>query len=98
MDDVRSKTLKIQHKNERKDCTERGSPSYSQDMQMPVVVINSAHYDELKKELEVLKKVENYRCLKAKAQYDDREYDEWADALRVGGQILDTRIVKNERD
>ncbi len=61
------------------------SPSYSHDMQMPVTVINSAHYNELKNELEVLKKVDNYRCLKANAQYNDSEYDEWASALRVGG-------------
>ena len=71
------------------------SPSYSQDMQMPVAVINSAHYDELKKELEVLKKVENYRCLKAKAQYNDHEYDEWAATLRVGGGkfVIESQMV-----
>lgn len=58
------------------------SPSYSEDMQMPVAVINSVHYDILKQKLEVLKKVENYRCLKTKAAYSEDEYSEWAGALR----------------
>ena len=61
------------------------SPSYSEDMQMPVAVINSGHYDMLKQQLEVLKKVENYRCLKPKAEFNENEYDEWASQLRVGG-------------
>ena len=58
------------------------SPSYSQDMQMPVAVVNAGHYDMLKQKLEVLEKVENYRCLKAKATYSEDEYSEWASALR----------------
>lgn len=61
------------------------SPSYSEDMQMPAAVINVAHYNELKGKLEMLRKGENYRCLKAKAHYDDNEYTEWAASLRMGG-------------
>lgn len=57
-------------------------PSYSASMQMPVVVINSAHYDELKKKLEVLKRVENYRCLKASVAYNEKAYSEWAGDIR----------------
>ena len=61
------------------------APSYSVDMQMPVAVINSGHYDTLKQRLEVLKKVDNYRCLRPKAEFNENEYDEWASQLRVGG-------------
>lgn len=57
-------------------------PKYSDDMQMPVVVINAGHYDLLNQQLELLKKVENYRCLKATVAYDESEYSEWASQLR----------------
>ena len=58
------------------------TPKYSDDMQMPVVVINVGHYDQLEQRLEVLEKVENYRCLKATVAYDESEYSEWASQLR----------------
>lgn len=59
------------------------APSYSVDLQMPVTVINTGHYDLLTQRLEVLKKVENYRCLKAEAEYNEEAYSEWASALRM---------------
>lgn len=59
------------------------SPSYSEDMQMPVAVINAGHYDQLKQQLEVIKKIDNYRCLKADIPYDEKGYSEWAGALRT---------------
>jgi hypothetical protein len=58
------------------------TPKYSDDMQMPVVVINAGHYDLLKQQLEVLEKVKNYRCLKATVTFDESEYSEWASQLR----------------
>ena len=58
------------------------TPKYSEDMQMPVVVINAGHYDQLNQQLEVLEKVENSRCLKATVAYDENEYSEWASQLR----------------
>ena len=58
------------------------APSYSVDLQMPVAVINTGHYDLLTQRLEVLKKVENYRCLKTSVAYDEEAYSEWAGALR----------------
>ena len=64
------------------------SPSYSEDMQMPVVVINVAHYDLLKQQLEVLKKDNNYRCLKSDIPYDDDDYTAWASEIRGGLQSI----------
>ena len=58
------------------------SPSYSEDMQMPVAVINAGHYDQLKQQLEVIKKIDNYRCLKPNVAYYEAEYTEWASLLR----------------
>lgn len=58
------------------------APSYSVDLQMPVAVINTGHYDLLTQRLEVLKKVKNYRCLKTSVAYDEEAYSEWAGALR----------------
>ena len=59
------------------------APSYSEDMQMPVAVINVAHYNLLKEKLEVTRKRDSYRCLKADVAYDEKEYDEWAALLRT---------------
>ena len=58
------------------------TPKYSEDMQMPVAVINAGHYDQLEPRLDVLEKVENYRCLKTTVAYDEAEYSEWAGKLR----------------
>ena len=57
-------------------------PSYSEDMQMPATVINVAHYNLLKEKLEVIKKTNNYCCLKATATYDENDYSDWASELR----------------
>ena len=56
--------------------------SYSVSMQMPVVVMNSAHVDELKKQLEIVKQGKGYYCLTVEEGIDEKEYDEWAGRLR----------------
>lgn len=58
------------------------SATYSVDMQMPVVVLNSTHYELIKQQLEVVKEVSNYRCLKVKEPYDENAYSDWASQLR----------------
>lgn len=62
-------------------------PSYSDDMQMPVAVINAEHYEELKKQLGLSKEIKNYRCLEVSETYDEKEYDEWASLLRMGDKF-----------
>ena len=57
-------------------------PSYSEDMQMPVAVINAEHYEALKTQLGLSKTFKNYRCLKVDTPYNEEEYDEWAGKLR----------------
>lgn len=57
-------------------------PSYSEAMQMPVVVINAEHYEELSKQLGLSGKFKNYRCLKVEAAADMDEYMNWASELR----------------
>lgn len=56
--------------------------SYSEDMQMPVVVLNTAHVDEIKKQLDVVKQGKGYYCLTVEEAIDENEYDEWASKLR----------------
>ena len=58
--------------------------SYSENMQMPVVVMNSAHLDELKKQLEIVKQGKGYYCLTVEEGVDEKEYEEWAYELRSG--------------
>ena len=58
------------------------SAAYSVDMQMPVVVLNSTHYELIKQQLEVVKEVSNYRCLKVKEPYDENAHSDWASQLR----------------
>lgn len=60
-------------------------PSYSDDMQMPVAVINAEHYEEMKKQMELVKEFMNYRCMVVEEACDDKEYQEWAALQRVGG-------------
>lgn len=59
-------------------------PSYSDDMQMPVAVINAEHYEELTSRIELSKDAGNYRCLVVETPADMNEYKEWAFALRSG--------------
>lgn len=56
--------------------------SYSESLQMPVVVMNSAHLDELKKQMEIVKQGKGYYCLMAEEGIDENEYSEWAGSLR----------------
>ena len=64
----------------------KAKSSYSEDMQMPVAVINAEHYEELKRLLGLSKDIKNYRCLEVAETYNENEYDEWASQLRVEGQ------------
>lgn len=65
----------------------KAKASYSEEMQMPVAVINSEHYQELSQKIGLSKKVSNYRCLIVEGKADEDEYFEWAGQLREG-QIL----------
>ena len=58
------------------------SPSYSDEMQMPVVVINLAHYELLKERLEVVREAKNYRCLKVEEPVNPQEYEQWVAKIR----------------
>lgn len=62
----------------------QAKPSYSEDMQMPVAVINAEHYEELKKQLGQSKNIKSYRCLIVDKAADMDDYSDWADRLRVG--------------
>lgn len=57
-------------------------PSFSDDMQMPVVVINQARYELLKEKLIVVREARNYRCLWVEEPIDEQAYDEWVDVIR----------------
>lgn len=63
-------------------------PSYSDDMQMPVAVINVEHFEELSKQLELSRNVKNYRCLVVEEKADEKEYSEWVDRIRMRGANL----------
>lgn len=60
----------------------KAKPSYSDEMQMPAAVINTEHFEELRKKIGLSKKVSNYRCLKVNTAYDEEDYSEWASSLR----------------
>ena len=61
--------------------------SYSENMQMPVVVINSEHLDEVKKKLKVKTEKQGFCYLEALEQIDENAYSDWAVEVR-GGQFL----------
>lgn len=65
----------------------KAKPSYSDDMQMPVAVINAEHYETLKEKLGLSKTFKNYRCLKVEIACDENEYSNWASELRMGGAV-----------
>ncbi len=58
--------------------------SYSEEMQMPVAVLNAEHYETLAQQIGTMKNVGNYRCLEVAEAADMDEYSEWAAALRQG--------------
>ena len=58
------------------------TPSYSEEMQMPVAMISAEHFKELGRKIGQLKNVSNYRCLAVNEQADMDEYSEWANQLR----------------
>ena len=57
-------------------------PSYSNDMQMPVAVINVEHYEALMNSIGLSKSESNYRCMAVDQAVDMDEYVEWASQLR----------------
>ena len=64
------------------------SPSYSEDLQMPAVVINVAHYNLLKEKLEVVKRQDGYRCMKPDVAFEEKESSEWAQGRRGGVKMF----------
>lgn len=60
-------------------------PAYSESMQMPVVVINAAHLEEVIQTLNVVKHEKGYYHLTVEDSFDEKEYVEWANKLRLGG-------------
>lgn len=68
----------------------QAKPSYSEDMQMPVAVINAEHFEELKKELGLSKSFKNYRSLTVNKEVDMDDYSGWAGELRMGDRIVIT--------
>ena len=60
--------------------------AYSESMQMPVVVINQEHLDELVKNLKVEKQKNGYYCLVNEAGIDENEYIEWVSKVSMGGE------------
>lgn len=58
--------------------------SYSESMQMPVVVINSTHLDEIKRKLKVKEQKQSFCCLVVDEPLNEDEYSDWAEAARNG--------------
>ena len=58
--------------------------SYSENLQMPVVVINTAHLELVKQKLNVAKYKNGYYCLTVEKAIDKDVYKEWAASLREG--------------
>lgn len=58
--------------------------SYSDSMQMPVVVINAEHLEELTKELTVKSLGKGFYCLEANEAVDENAYADWAAKARKG--------------
>ena len=54
-------------------------PSYSHNLQMPMVVVRNNQIDILKKKMESINSIENeYMLFETSKKYDDENYDEWA--------------------
>lgn len=62
------------------------APSYSESMQMPVVVMNATHLEEVKSQLNVVKTGKGYYCLEVEQTYDQDAYDDWGAEIRRGGR------------
>ena len=58
--------------------------SYSDNMQMPVVVINSTHLDEIKKKLVVKEHRHGFYCLAVDEPLNEDDYSDWAESARKG--------------
>ena len=54
-------------------------------MQMPVVVMNATHLEEVKSQLNMVSKGKGYYCLEVKQTFDEDAYDDWASELRGEG-------------
>lgn len=58
-------------------------PTYSDDMQMPMVAVDKNNISQLKKNLEVVSFNEDeYYQLKSKKELDEDDYERWANMVR----------------
>ena len=58
--------------------------SYSESLQMPVVVINTEHLEDLKKKLTIKTQGKGFYCLEANETLDENAYIDWAAKARKG--------------
>lgn len=58
--------------------------AFSENMQMPVVVINTTHLSEVIKDLKVVKQEKGYYLLSAENLIDEKEYYGWVREIRFG--------------
>lgn len=56
--------------------------TYSQSLQMPVVVISASHFDDLTRTLRLVKYEKGYYQFTAETTLDNVEYSKWAKQLR----------------
>lgn len=56
--------------------------SYSEGLQMPVVVINPTHLDEVKKALKVKIHKQGFCCLTVDEPVNESDYSIWAESVR----------------
>ena len=65
----------------------QAKPSYSEEMQMPVAVINAERYERLEKQIGLTSARENYRWLEAEEAADMEEYADWAAGVRSSWNV-----------
>ena len=58
--------------------------SYSDSMQMPVVVINAEHLEDMTKKQTVKTQGKGFYCLEANEAVDENAYVDWASKARKG--------------
>ena len=61
--------------------------AYSDLMQMPVVVINAAHLEDLLNRLTIVTHKKGYYHLNVDYTINEEEYAKWASSVRMGGII-----------
>ncbi len=65
----------------------KAQPSYSDEMQMPVVEISAEHLELLSKQPGLLKNMKDHRCLVVEVKADEDDYSDWAFQLRMGAEL-----------